>query len=395
MCWSKKGNKMLVRILIALGLLALLNIYAASRIISRWPWAGQHWIFTSLLFIGFFLLQLIAPFGDRILFPQLKLEYNADLLVFILDWTSYLAFGVMSILVFYCVITDIGSIAWKLMASPSNPVNFDRRVLLGLGTATLVTTFFGIRQVQAGPAVRKVDVPMRNLPERFNGFKIVQISDLHVGPTIGLEYTQNVVNIANSLKADMVALTGDFIDGTVADLIADLAPISQLYAPDGVFFVTGNHEYYWNAPAWMAEFTKLGATVLVNEHQMIHRDNESILVAGVTDYSTREREGNHASSPKKALEGAPDNVTKILLAHQPASYEMAHEAGFDLQLSGHTHAGQYFPFSLMIRFFQKFYKGLNRYESMWIYVNSGTGYWGPPLRTGVPSEITLITLRSE
>jgi predicted MPP superfamily phosphohydrolase len=386
---------MLSRILIAIGLLILLNSYSASRIIMRWPWAQQHLWPACLIFIAFFLLQLIGPFGDHILFPQLKKEYDANLLVFVLDWMSYLAFGVMSILVFYCLLTDIGSIVWKWIATPSDPTNFDRRMLLGLGTATLVTTLWGIRQVQVGPAVRSVEIPLRNLPERFNGFKIVQISDLHVGPTIGLEYTQNVVNIANSLKADLIALTGDFVDGTVEDLSADLAPISQLHAPEGVFFVTGNHEYYWNAPAWMTEFTKLGATVLANEHRIIQRDNDAIILAGVTDYSTRERGDIQASSPQQALEGAPANLTKILMAHQPASYAMALKAGFDLQLSGHTHAGQYFPFTLMIRFFQKFYKGLNRYESMWVYVNSGTGYWGPPLRAGVPSEITLITLRPE
>jgi predicted MPP superfamily phosphohydrolase len=387
---------MLGRIVIAIGLLTLLNAYVAFRIIARWPWAGQHLAIVCLLFLGFFVLQLVGPFGDHILFPQLKKEYDATLLVYVLDWASYAAFGVMSVLVFYCLLTDIGSLIWKWIAMPSDPVDFDRRALFGLGAATVITTIFGIHQANAGPVVRRVEIPLRNLPENFNGFKIVQISDLHVGPTIGLDYTQNVVNIANSLQADLIALTGDFVDGTVEDLIADLMPISQLKAPHGTFFVTGNHEYYWNATAWMKEFTQLGATVLANEHQLITRDGHSIVLAGVTDYSTRAHPvAGQASDPKKALEGAPEGLTKILLAHQPASYEMAHEAGFDLQLSGHTHAGQYFPFSLMIRFFQKFYKGLNRYESLWIYVNSGTGYWGPPLRTGVPSEITLITLRPE
>ena len=120
--------------------------------------------------------------------------------------------------------------------------------------------------------------------------------------------------------------------------------------------MTGNHENYWNAAAWMTEFARLGATVLVNEHQLITRDGHSIVLAGVTDYSTKSSTTMvQASDPIKALQGAPAGLTRILLAHQPASYVMAHHAGFDLQLSGHTHAGQYFPFSLMIRFFQKFY----------------------------------------
>lgn len=386
---------MLTRILIVIGLLALLNLYAASRIISRWAWAGEHLLFTSLLFFGFFALQLLAPFGDRLIFPRLKKAYNADTLVFVLDWASYLAFGILSFLVVYSLATDIVSIVWKWIAAPANPVDFDRRALLTLGILTIGTTIIGIRQAFVGPSVRKVEISLKDLPAGFDGFKIVQISDLHVGPTIGHDYAQNVVNLANDLKPDLIALTGDFVDGTVEDLIDNLTPISQLSATHGSFFVTGNHEYYWDASAWMEAFKTLGTDVLANEHRLIKHNGAEIVLAGVSDYSMRGRGGSvHASEPKKALEGAPANLVKILLAHQPASYLAAHEAGFDLQLSGHTHAGQYFPFNFFIRFFQRFYKGLNRYENMWIYVNSGTGYWGPPLRTGVPSEITLITLRT-
>ncbi len=387
---------MQARLVIAIGVLVLLNTYMAYRILARWPWAGQHFFIVCLMFFGFFVLQLVGPVGGRVFFSQLKEQYDMTLLVFVLNWISYAAFGVMSLLVFYCLLTDIGSLVWKWTHLPSDPINFDRRVLFGVGVATLITTILGVRQAIAGPVVRRVDIPLRNLPKSFHGFKIVQISDLHVGPTIGREYTQNVVNIANSLQADLIALTGDFVDGTVDDLRVGIAPIAQLKSYHGTFFVTGNHENYWNAAAWMTEFARLGATVLVNEHQLITRDGHSIVLAGVTDYSTKSSTTMvQASDPIKALQGAPAGLTRILLAHQPASYVMAHHAGFDLQLSGHTHAGQYFPFSLMIRFFQKFYKGLNRYENLWVYVNSGTGYWGPPLRTGVPSEITLITLRTE
>ena len=386
---------MLTRITIVISLLALLNVYAASRIIARWPLAREHLTFTSLVFVAFFVLQLLAPFGDRLIFPRLKKAYDAETLVFVLDWASYLAFGILSFLVVYALATDIISFFWKKFAAPASPVDFDRRALVTLGLLTLGTTIIGIRQAFVGPSVRKVEIPLKNLPVGFDGFKIVQISDLHVGPTIGHEYTQNVVNLANDLQPDLIALTGDFVDGTVEDLIGDLAPISQLRATHGSFFVAGNHEYYWDANAWMEAFRKLGTDVLANEHRLIKHNSAEIVLAGVTDYSMRDRGGaTHASDPIKALQGAPSNLVKILLAHQPASYQAAHKAGFDLQLSGHTHAGQYFPFNFFIRFFQKFYKGLNRYENMWIYVNSGTGYWWPPLRTGVPSEITLITLRT-
>jgi len=159
-----------------------------------------------------------------------------------------------------------------------------------------------------------------------------------------------------------------------------------------VYFVTGNHEYYWNAPAWSAEMRRLGARVLDNEHVVLQRGAGHLVLAGVPDYSTRHLPEGQRSDPARALRGAPADAVKILLAHQPASYADAQAAGFDLQLSGHTHGGQYFPFSQLIRFFQRYYKGLNRHGGLWVYVNRGTGYWGPPLRAGVPAEITLLTL---
>ena len=174
----------------------------------------------------------------------------------------------------------------------------------------------------------------------------------------------------------------------------EIAPLGDLRARDGVFFVTGNHEYFWDAAAWTAKFRALGAQVLNNEHALIRRGGAAIVVAGVTDYSTRHMGAPHGSDPAAALAGAPQDTAKILLAHQPASYAAASAAGFDLQLSGHTHSGQYFPFNLMIGYFQRYYRGLNRHSDMWIYVNRGTGYWGPPLRAGVPSEITLLVLRA-
>jgi predicted MPP superfamily phosphohydrolase len=198
--------------------------------------------------------------------------------------------------------------------------------------------------------------------------------------------------MANELQPDLIALTGDFIDGTVEELRDDAAPLAQLSAPQGVWFVTGNHEYYWDAAAWVQEFRRLGIRVLVNQHEVIRKGSDAVILAGITDYSTRHSNRTDASDAKKALEGAPKGLVKILLAHQSASYAAAHAAGFDLQLSGHTHAGQYFPYTLLIGFFQKYYKGLNRHDNMWVYVNTGTGYWGPPLRAGVPAEISLIRL---
>ena len=386
---------MFFRIIIVLTVLAFINIYVALRILGRWPWAEQHAVMVWVFFGLFFLLQLLAPFGERLVFPELSKTYNAPALFSAIGWLSDGALGLVSCLFIYILMADIVGMLWRILTLPADTVDFDRRALITLGAVTLGTVVTGVGQAIAGPKVREVSIPLKNLPASFHGFKIVQISDLHVGSTIGREYTENVTRIANSLKPDLIALTGDFVDGAVDDLAHDIAPLADLEAPHGTFFITGNHEYYWGATAWIKEFTKLGARVLNNEHQIITRDGADIIVAGVTDYSTRDMGTPHAFSPKQSLQGAPEGLTKILLAHQPASYKHAHEAGFHLQLSGHTHAGQYFPFNMMIGLFQRYYKGLNRHEDMWVYVNQGTGYWGPPMRTGVPSEITLITLLRE
>ncbi len=379
-------------ITVFLSVFALFNIYTGYRIIARWPWAAQHAAVCWAIIAAFFVLQLVGVFGDRLFFPRLRKDYDG--LVLALDWASYIAFGLMSVLIFYNLAADIIGVVWQLVDKSADPLAIDRRALLTLGAATLGTTALGVGQVIAGPVVREVEIPLRNLPTRFDGFKIAQVSDLHVGPTIRLAYTQTVTDIVNRLTPDLIALTGDFSDGSVEDLAEHLAPIGEMRAPHGMYFVTGNHEYFSDPLGWMAYFRNLGARVLNNEHTVISREKDAIVLAGVTDYSTRGMGNDHASSPAKALAGAPEGVTRIMLAHQPASHAESAQAGVDLQLSGHTHSGQYFPFTLLIGFFQPYHKGLYWLGKMALYVNCGTGYWGPPLRAAMAPEITLITLRS-
>jgi predicted MPP superfamily phosphohydrolase len=382
------------RIVFFLGLLALLNAYAGYSIISRSAWAEAHPIAAWLIVLAIFLLQLAGPFGERLFFKGLRARFWSRLVVQTISWSAYVAFGIMSCMLFFGLITGIVTGIWQIVAPPTDAAGFNHTVLVILGTVTALTVVVGLVQARGRPMVLSVDVPLRNLPAAFDGFKIAQISDLHVGPTIGRRYTQRVVDITNDLAPDAVALTGDFVDGSTGDFAADAAPLAQLRAPYGTFYVTGNHEYHWDAAQWMALFKEFGARVLVNEHVLIRKGGDALVMAGVTDISTRHMGGAHASDPMRAVAGAPETAPKILLAHQPTSFEAAEKAGIDLQLSGHTHAGQYFPFSMLIGFFQRYVKGLNRHGDMWIYVNRGTGYWGPPLRTGVPPEITLITLRA-
>lgn len=230
------------------------------------------------------------------------------------------------------------------------------------------------------------------LPDAFHGFRIAQISDLHVGPLIRKAYVENVVQLTRAANPDLIALTGDFSDGSARHLRDDIWPLSKLEAPYGKFFVTGNHDYYWDPAGWLKLHQEMGARLLINEHMVIEKSGDKLVLAGVTDISAGSGFPGHSSDPHAAVKGAPPGVPKILLAHQPASYKEAYAAGFDLQLSGHTHAGQFFPWSVVVKLAQKYYKGLNRHENMWVYVNRGTGFWGPPIRFGVPAEITIVKL---
>ncbi|MGE8476313.1 MAG: metallophosphoesterase, partial [Paraburkholderia hospita] len=227
----------------------------------------------------------------------------------------------------------------------------------------------------------------------LDGFTIVQISDIHVGPTIKRGYVDAIVDAVNRLEPDLIAVTGDVVDGSVEHLADHTRPLSRLSARHGAYLVTGNHEYYSGAHAWIAEFQRLGLHVLLNEHVVVEHDGAQAVIAGVTDFSAGHFDPAHESDPAAALEGAPGDVLiKVLLAHQPRSAEAAADAGFTLQLSGHTHGGQFFPWNFAVRLQQPFVAGLSRLDNLWVYTSRGTGYWGPPKRLGAPSEITRLRL---
>ena len=270
----------------------------------------------------------------------------------------------------------------------------------------LLVTLWGFWSARRTAGVVRVDVPIAGLPAALHGFTVAQISDIHVGPTIRHAYLARIVARVNALQADMVAITGDLVDGRVADLQRHIAPLSDLKSQHGTFFVTGNHEYYSGAHAWIDELRRLGLTVLMNEHVVLHHDSghspagmvtargtAPLVVAGVADFSAHQFDETHRSDPAAAMLGAPPHAQmRLLLAHQPRSAQAAADAGFDLQLSGHTHGGQFWPWMHFVKLQQPFTAGLNRLKNLWVYTNRGTGYWGPPKRFGVPSEITHLRL---
>ncbi len=238
-----------------------------------------------------------------------------------------------------------------------------------------------------GPQIKRVTIPFAGALKKF---KLVQISDLHVGPTIRGAYVEKVVEKINALEPSVVVLTGDIVDGEPDILRKHLQALKKIRSTHGVFYVTGNHEFYWGAERWIEEFRALNCIVLNNENRVIDFNGVKILIAGVTD--------SHAEHFVPALKAdifAAAKTTelcslKILLAHRPDFFLEAEKLGFHLQLSGHTHAGQYFPWNLLVRFFHRYYRGLEKFKSLWVYVNVGTGYWGPANRFGVPAEITEI-----
>ncbi len=252
---------------------------------------------------------------------------------------------------------------------------------------------YGAYEAERCPTVIKVSIPFSNLPPELESLRIVQISDIHVGTAIKRDYVQTVVEKVNSLKPDIIAFTGDVADGSVQYLREHVSPLTDLSASYGSYFVTGNHDYYSGVEAWVEEMDRIGFTVLMNEHRIIDHGTASILLAGITDYSSEHHIGNHTSNPFDALSGSPKCDLKVILAHQPRSIYSVAESGFDLQLSGHTHGGQTFPVQFIESLRPPHYvAGLYKHKKTWIYVNRGTGYWGPPQRLGVRSEITLIKL---
>ncbi|UUZ70179.1 metallophosphoesterase [Polaromonas sp. P2-4] len=247
-------------------------------------------------------------------------------------------------------------------------------------------------------AVVRVDVPIKGLPAALHGFTVAQISDIHVGPTIKLRYLRRIVDKVNALEADLVAITGDLVDGKVSELAAQVALLAGLQSRHGTYFVTGNHEYYSGAHAWIDELRRLGLTVLLNQHVVIHHPvarggaSAPLVLAGVTDYSAGHFDPAHRSDPEAALRGRRWTPYACCWRTSRAAVVAAAKAGFDLQISGHTHGGQFWPWNLFVRFQQPFTAGLHKLQNLWVYTSRGTGYWGPPKRFGAPSEITALRL---
>lgn len=325
-----------------------------------------------------------------------------------LQRVNFVLMGAFTLLWSLVVLRDLGYLVARLIRrlvssgadAGDEPTDPGRRALIhntlntGLMGAAVVGSGYGYHQARKLAPLVEVDVPAEGLAADLDGLRIAQISDTHIGPTLKGDFLERVVERVNAARPDVIVFTGDMVDGYVDDMRSEIASIADLEAPLGAYWVTGNHEYYWDGPAWCEEVARHGLDVLVNAHRVVEVGQARLLVGGVTDFRAGRDIDGHASDPHRAIEGAPDCDFKLLLAHQPKSVWQAAEAGFDLQLSGHTHGGQFWPWNLVVGLAHPFSRGLHDYEDMKIYVSCGTGYWGPPMRLGVPSEIGLLTLRS-
>ncbi|MPY37603.1 metallophosphoesterase [Streptomyces adustus] len=274
-------------------------------------------------------------------------------------------------------------------AGPSRRL-FVSRVVGGAAAAAAVGTVgYGTYDVLRGPRVKRVTVPLAKLPRAAHGYRIAVVSDIHLGPILGRGFARTVVDTINSTQPDLIAVVGDLVDGSVKDLGPAAAPLAQLRARHGSFFVTGNHEYFSGAAQWVAEVRRLGLHPLENARtEMPYFD-----LAGVNDLRG-ESEGQGPDFAK-ALDDRDPARACVLMAHQPVQIHQAVEYGVDLQLSGHTHGGQLWPGNFIAAEANPTVAGLERYGDTQLYVSRGAGAWGPPTRVGAPSDITVIELASK
>ena len=382
-------------------LTALLHSYMAMRLLPALATLTPAWPL-ALAALVISALTIPLPFASRRIAANTTLGST-------LQWVGLISMGWFSSMFVLTVARDAGLlIAWMASAVGGLHVRWDAGLpwsALAVVVLATATTLIGFINARRTASVKRVDIPIRGLPTALEGFTIAQLSDIHVGPTIKSAYIQRIVDAVNRLGADAIAITGDLVDGSVSELREHIAPLAGLRARHGTFVVTGNHEYYAGAHAWIDELRRLGLKVLLNEHVVLQTRNvrgaqndeelfeSQLVLAGVTDYTAGHFDAAHQSDPHLALFDAPPLVhTRVLLAHQPRSAPLAAQAGYQLQLSGHTHGGQFFPWNLFVPMQQPFTAGLHRLHDTWIYVSRGTGYWGPPKRFGAPSEITLLTL---
>ena len=373
-------------------------------------------IFSAVLFVPYFyvawkyiitlsILKTYKQFALFILFffycfPLLGffLHYKKieNLFSTIISWLGYIGLGIVSLLFFIHLTIEIMIFIRSLFL---NRHQFDpyRRAFLGLsakalaGSLVSISSVWGFYSALKTPVIKRVEIPIKNLPYNLSNLRIAQITDTHIGRMIRKDFVEKITLKIEEMNPDILVFTGDAADGSVEAFGDFITPLKRLKPPYGKYFVTGNHEYYSDLNGWLQIIEKIGFKILVNESQIVNVQDSTVMITGVPDRGGKYFSSFHKTDMEKAMGGMKECDLKILLAHQPKDVEYATKYGFHLQLSGHTHGGQYFPFSILVNMVHPFIKGLHKRGNTWVYINQGTGYWGPPIRIGTEPEITDIT----
>ena len=382
----RRRSGFLAPFLTALGLFALLHVYVAHRLfvapalppVLAIIGCALLAVLVVLVPVGFFFSRKDRGWPSRV-FPPLAIGW----------------LGVSAVLLTVTAVTDLGRLLYGLLHGWLGAVAALRQArlqagVIALGTAVLVP--FAMWTARGRLVLSRVRVPLEKLTPGVAGLRIVQISDLHIGDRLGEEFLRRVVDRVNALRPDVVAITGDLVDGPAHVVEGALKPLADLVAPHGVYFVTGNHEYYWGGRESVRMVEALGLTVLHNEHRVVEREGGAVVIGGIPDLHGARFLADHESRPDLVFAGAPEGAPRVLLAHQPRAVIRAAPHGVDLMLTGHTHGGQIFPFHFFVRLQQPVVRGLRRLLGVWVYAHRGTGFWGPPMRLFSTPEIAEITL---
>jgi len=345
------------------------------------------------MFIAARVLQRLVP-------PNSHLVSLFSATWFWMGLATYLSFALWSLGLLRWSAKIIGRLRNTLVKRPSEATFPERRLFLSravAGGAVLAAgglTTFGAWRAYSPALISDVLVRLPRLSPKMDGFTIVQLSDLHLSNLIGRHFVDDLVRRSNALRPDLVAITGDLVDGSVPQLVGTAAGLMNLRSRHGTFFVTGNHDYYSGDRAWCEALTKMGVTVLRNRFTAIGEVDSGFDLVGVDDWGAAGRYRKAGYDLDKALRGHDPDRAAVLLAHQPANFTVAAEQGMGLQLSGHTHGGQFFPVTALVPLRYPRYAGRYTHGEGILYVSRGTGFWGPPLRLGSPPEIVRITLVS-
>jgi uncharacterized protein len=367
--------------------------------------AFTHWYLALRLV---WLPEIPSPYAEAavtafvvfgaLLFTRPFVEHFGTRTATVLAWPTFLWMGVSFLLLVILLGTDVllsiaGGAAWAIGDPRSTAAVSHRTEAAVVAGSALVASLFAIG-LALRPSLRAVELPVTGLPAALDGFRIVQLSDIHIGPLLDRRFAAALVARVNALGADLVAITGDLVDGHVERLASEVRPLAGLESRHGTFFVSGNHDYFSRIDPWLEVVRDFGWRVLRNERVTIRHGEASFDVAGVDDRFARQYGNGHGEDIAAALDGRDVTLPVVLLAHNPNVFDEAVELGVDVQLSGHTHGGQIWPFAYLVRLHTPYVAGVFRRGPSTLYVSRGTGFWGPPMRLFHRAEITEITLRA-